>query len=76
LVSYVRGKMNMQRSLDMVFLSIRIPKKDSKSDREIEGEQFAQSGFKEMSCEMMSQFFQSLSGLYDGGISGYFTDQD
>ena len=60
----------------MVFLSVKIPKKDSKTDREIEGEQFGQSSFKEMSCEVMAQFYQSLSGLYNGGLSGYFTDQD
>ncbi|MBP7670682.1 type IV secretion system DNA-binding domain-containing protein [Candidatus Gracilibacteria bacterium] len=74
---YVRYQANMERSLNMVFLNIRVPKKDSKEDREVEGEQYSsQRDFKEIAGGVMSQFYQSLYSLYSGRIERYYQAQD
>lgn len=60
----MRWKMNFERSLNMVFLEIKVPKKESKEDREIEGEKYSASkDFKEVTG-IMSHLFDSLHGLY------------
>lgn len=74
---YVRYQANMERSLNMVFLNIRVPKKDSKEDRETEGEQFSsQRDFKEIAGGVMSQFYHSLYSLYTGRFRRYYSAQE
>jgi hypothetical protein len=74
---YIRYRMDIERSLNMVFLNIRVPRKESKDDREVEGEQYSQQkDFKEIACGVMSQFFESLHMLYNSEISRVFKDQD
>ncbi|MBI2634543.1 type IV secretion system DNA-binding domain-containing protein [Candidatus Peregrinibacteria bacterium] len=76
-LKYVRYRMNLERSLNMVFLSVRIPKKESKEDREVEGEQYStQKDFKEIGGGVMSQFFESLHSLYIHQWYRIFTAQD
>lgn len=76
-IKYLRYKANMNRSFNMVFLDVRIPRKESKDDREVEGEQFSQQkDFKEISCGVMTQFYEALHSLYKGDFSRVFTSQE
>lgn len=76
-VRYVRYKMNMERALSMVFLEIKVPKKESKEDRDVEGEQYStQKDFKEIACGVMSQLYESLFSLYTKEWYKIFTAQE
>lgn len=76
-VKLIRHKINIERSLNMVFLQIRVPKKESKEDREVEGEQYSmQKDFKEICGGIMSQFYESMYSLYQKEWHAFFTDQD
>jgi hypothetical protein len=60
----VRYYANVNRSLNMVFLDVRVPKNESKEDREIEGEKYSSSkDFKEV-VGVMSHFYETLHSLY------------
>ena len=77
LLKYLRYRSNIQRSYNMVFLRIRVPKKESKEDREVEGEQYSsQMDFKEMTGGIMSQFFESLYSIHSSRLKSVFTDQE
>ncbi|MBI5754381.1 type IV secretion system DNA-binding domain-containing protein [Candidatus Peregrinibacteria bacterium] len=77
LLVYIRYKRNLERSFNMVFLDIRVPKKESKEDREVEGEQYStQKDFKEIACGIMTQFFESLHSIYIKEWYKIFTAQD
>ena len=61
----------------MVFLKIRVPKKESKEDREVEGEQYSsQMDFKEICGGIMSQFFESLYSIYSSRLKSVVKDQE
>ncbi|MDD3861525.1 MAG: type IV secretion system DNA-binding domain-containing protein [Candidatus Gracilibacteria bacterium] len=76
-VKYIRHRANMERALDMVFLLVKVSKKESKEDREVEGEQYSnQKDFKEICGGTMTQFFESLYSLYQKEWYAFFTDQD
>ncbi|MBU1151203.1 type IV secretory system conjugative DNA transfer family protein [Patescibacteria group bacterium] len=76
-ISFYRYKKNIERSLDMVFLRIRVPKRESKEDREVEGEQYStQKDFKEISGGVMSEFFESLYVVYSSRFPSFFNGQD
>lgn len=65
IIKYIRYRHNLERSFNMVFLEIRVPIKESKEDREVEGEQYSQTrDFKEICGGVMTQFFQTLHSLY------------
>lgn len=51
------------RALDLVFLQVLIPKKDSKEDRDTEGEQFGSGKDFTKITGVMAQFFSSLHAL-------------
>ena len=77
LIKYLRYRANLNRSFNMVFLNIKVPRKESKDDREVEGEQFSQQkDFKEISCGVMAQFYEALHSLYKGDFSRLFTSQE
>jgi hypothetical protein len=59
-VVLIRKKINFQRSLNMVFFEIKLPKADSKEDKEADSEQHERRDFKESSCGVMSDFFTSI----------------
>ncbi|MCD6109338.1 hypothetical protein J7J83_01090, partial [bacterium] len=64
----IRIYSNYNRSLDMVFLKIFVPQKESKEDRERDSEAFSSGkDFKEV-VGVMSQFFSSLHSIYDSGF--------
>jgi hypothetical protein len=77
LVRYIRYRVNLERALNMVFLEIKVPKKESKEDREVEGEQFSnQRDFKEICGGTMMQFYEALHSLYENRIEQFFIGQD
>ncbi len=60
----IRLYSNYERSLDMVFLKVQVPQKESKEDRERESEAFSSGkDFKEV-VGIMSHFFSSLHSIY------------
>ncbi len=76
-LKYVRYRMNLNRSFNMVFLEIKVPKKESKEDREVEGEQYStQKDFKEITGGVMTQFFESLHSFYTKEWYRIFTAQN
>lgn len=77
IIKYMRYKVNLERSFNMVFLDIKIPKAESKDDREVEGEQYStQKDFKEISGGVMKQFFESLHSIYTKEWYKIFTAQE
>lgn len=67
---------NFERSLDMVFLKILVPQKESKEDRERESEAFSTGkDFKEITG-VMTHFFQSLHSIYGSRMKDKFKGQD
>lgn len=76
-IFYIRYKSNLNRSFNMVFLDIRVPKKESKEDREIEGEEYStQKDFKEICGGVMTQFLTTLQSLYTKEWYKIYTSQD
>ncbi|MBI4975792.1 DUF87 domain-containing protein, partial [Candidatus Peregrinibacteria bacterium] len=76
-VKYLRYRSNLERSFNMVFLEIKVPRKESKEDREVESEQYSnQKDFKEITGGIMTQFFESLHGIYIKEWYNLFTAQD
>jgi len=60
----------------MVFLKIRIPKKESKEDKEIDTQQYSASGdFKEV-LGVMKHFFESLHSIYSSFLINKVVGQD
>ncbi len=63
-IKLFRYQANISRSLNMVFLDVRVSKKESKEDREIEGEKYsATKDFKEI-VGVMTHFYEALHSLY------------
>ena len=60
----------------MVFLDVRVPKKESKEDREIEGEKYSSTkDFKEV-VGVMTHFYEALHSLYTERWYRFFKAQD
>jgi hypothetical protein len=53
---------NINRSWNLAFLKINIPKKESKEDREIESDQYASKDFKEV-VGIMAHFYEALYAI-------------
>lgn len=64
------------RAIDMVFLRVLIPKKDSKEDRETEGEQFGTGKDWIKIASTMQQFFASMHALRSSQLKYYFLGQE
>lgn len=66
---------NYKQSLNLAFLRVWFPKKESKEDRERESEQFSSGkDFKEV-IGVMSQFYESLAAVYEGDFKYNFIGQ-
>ncbi|MFT7184401.1 MAG: hypothetical protein ACI9QC_000743 [Oceanicoccus sp.] len=64
----IRYQANRHRSLTMSFLKIRIPKKESKEDKEADSQsRGANTDFRDV-IGVMKQFFESLYALEDGHL--------
>lgn len=68
---------NFKRSLNLVFLKLSFPIKDSKSDKEIEQESiwWAQTSHKEV-LDVMAHFFESLYSTYSWAFINNFIWED
>ncbi len=67
---------DLQREKELVFLQILTPKKDSKEDKEIEGEQFAAAKtFKDV-LGIMDHLFQTLSSIKSSSIKRFWRGSD
>lgn len=72
----IRRYYNRERMMKLVFLQVKVPRKESKEDSEREREQFsAQKNFKEISG-FMTQFYESLHSMYHHDWHAFFTGQD
>ncbi|KKT73880.1 MAG: hypothetical protein UW70_C0074G0002 [Candidatus Peregrinibacteria bacterium GW2011_GWA2_44_7] len=73
---FIRVRMNRNRSYDMVFLKVLVPKKESKEDREKEGGQYGgEKDFKE-AIGVMTQFFDSIHSVYEEDFKYHIIGQD
>ncbi len=67
---------DLERSLNMVFLRIQIPKKESKDDLEKEQAQYSSGkDFKEV-LGVATHMFDSIHSIYTKSFINYFTGQD
>ena len=72
----IRVRRNLERSLNMVFLRISVPIRDSKEDRERETEQFSTGkSFKEVT-DVMTHLFEALHSVYCSDYVRIITGQD
>ncbi len=68
---YVKRRIDFRRSMNMVFLRVLIPKKDSEQDERKE----TTRDFKEQ-ISLMEQLLASLKSLHSGGIKSKLFGQD
>ena len=72
----IRVRRNLERSLNMVFLQVSVPIKDSKEDRERESEQYSSGKtFKEVN-DVMTHLFEALHSIYREDYVNIVTGQD
>jgi len=62
----IRSQFNLKRSLNMVFLRITVPIKDSKEDRERESEEYATGKSQKEVNDVMTHFYEAIHSIYDG----------
>ena len=72
----IRERSDLNRSLNMVFLRISVPIKDSKEDRERESEQFSGGKSQKEVNDVMTHFFEAIHTIYSGYTVNYFTGED
>jgi hypothetical protein len=73
---YIRKKRNLERSLNMVFLKISVPIRDSKEDRERETEQFSSGKTHKEVNDVMTHFFEAIHSVYSSDYVRIITGQD
>ena len=72
----IRAKRNLERSLNMIFLEVTVPIKDSKEDRERESEQYSSGkSFKEVN-DVMTHLYEALHSIYNSDYVNIITGQD
>ena len=67
---------DLERSLNMVFLKIQVPKKESKEDVERESQSMATGADFKQTVGVASHMFDSLHSIYTKSFTHYFTGQD
>jgi hypothetical protein len=76
LVVFIRNRMNAHRMMNMVFLKVAVPRKESKEDSEKERDQFSsQKDFKEITG-LMTHFFEAVHSVYHKEFIYFFLGQD
>ena len=73
---YVHHHSDLERSLNMVFLRVMIPKKESKEDVEREQQSMATGADFKQAVGVASHMFDSLHSIYTKSVKHYFTGQD
>lgn len=64
------------RSLNMVFLKVMVPKKESKEDRELESAAYSTGKDFKTVLGVAAHMYESLHSIYTKGIKHYFIGQD
>lgn len=73
---YIRVQQNLNRSLNMVFLRVSVPIKDSKEDRERENESYSSGkSFKEVN-DVMTHLYEALHSIHSSDYIRILTGQD
>lgn len=73
---YIHHHTDDHRSLNMVFLKIQVPKKESKDDVQRETESMATGADFKYQCGIASHMFDALHSIYLKGPKNYFIGQD
>ena len=76
LIWRIRARKNLERSLNMVFLQISVPIKDSKEDRERDSEQFSTGKTFKDTLDVMTLLYESLHSIYSSDFVNKITGQD
>lgn len=76
LVWRLRMKSDLNRSLNMVFLRISVPIKDSKEDREREAEAYSTGKSQKEVNDVMTHFFEAIHSIYQGYAINFLTNED
>ena len=72
----IRAKSDLNRSLNMVFLRISVPIKDSKEDRERESEQYSSGKSQKEVNDVMTHFFEAIHTIHSGYAMNFLTGED
>ena len=75
-VWHIRTKSDLRRSLNMVFLRVSVPIKDSKEDRERESEAFGGGKSQKEVNDVMTHFFEAIHTIYSGYAVNFLTNED
>ena len=71
---WMRWVHDRAREEDLVFLQLLVPKKETREEKEAETEQFGKD-YKEV-IGVMDHLYQSLHGLYRGGVKRHWRGQE
>lgn len=72
----VRKHCNFERMVNMSFLYVAMPKKDSKEDKEKDKEALSSTGDFKETIGIMEHLFNALYGMYSSNFSTLFTGQN
>ena len=72
----MRAKADINRSLNMVFLKVSVPIKDSKEDRERESEEFGSGKSQKEVNDVMTHFYEAIHTIYSGYAVNFLTGED
>ncbi len=72
----IRAKINLNRSLNMVFLRVSVPIKDSKEDRERESEQYSSGKTHKEVSDVMTHFFEAIHSIHSSDAIRLVKGQD
>lgn len=72
----IRAKANLSRSLNMVFLRVSVPIKDSKEDRERMSEEFSSGKTHKEVLDVMTHFYEAIHSVYSEDMVYKLKGQD
>ena len=75
-LTFLRYLTNFRRSLDLVFLRVLIPKKDSREDREKDQEQFGGNKDFQKITGLMVHLLQNMQSLFSGKLKNKILGQE
>jgi hypothetical protein len=73
---HIHHQSDLERSMNMVFLKIQVPKKESKEEIERESQAMASGADFKQAVGVASHMFDSLHSIYTKSLKHYFTGQD
>lgn len=75
-VWWMRNQANLNRSLNMVFLRVSIPLKDSREDKERDSEQYGSGNSQKEFNDVMTHFYEALHSIHNGQLINFFKGED